>query len=68
MQELNINIIGVNTLNMEPRFLNVTKTVEYQHIHIRFNSKTCDLEKKLINELQATGCVIDAQPEDNEGV
>ena len=67
MQELNINIIGVNTLNMDPETLEATKTVEYQHIHISFYPMESDEEKKMIDELQATGCVIDAKPEDSEG-
>ena len=55
---------------MDHKFLDAFKTVEYKHIQIECSPLTNDQEKEMINELQATGFVIDAKPfqsEDSEG-
>ena len=51
---------------MDHKFLDAFKTVEYKHIQIECSPLTNDQEKEMINELQATGFVIDAKPFQSE--
>ena len=58
-QELKINIIGVNTLDVDPEFmLETTKDVTYRNIQIQISCST-EQEEKLISKLEATGFVTD---------
>lgn len=70
VQELGINITGVDTSTMDPKLLG-DFTDKYGHIQVEFDSQTNNPEKELISKLQATGCVIDVkpfQPEDTQGI
>ena len=57
-QELNINIIGVNTLNVA---FEQESTVNYKHNHVEYVA-TPDQESELKNRLQAAGVAVDVKP------
>ena len=63
IQTLRINIMGVNTQRKDPKYFNITKEVDYQYIEIEFDVDDVNQEQKLVEELQATGMVIKAEPE-----
>ena len=59
MQELKVNIIGVNTLDVDPEFmLETTKDIMYRNIQIQISCST-EREEELISKLKATGFVTD---------
>ena len=57
-QELNINIIGVNTLNVA---FERESTVNYKHNHVEYIA-TPDQESELKTRLQAAGLAVDVKP------
>ena len=63
MQMLHINIMGINTQKKDPKYFNEIKEVDYQYIQIEFGVSNADKEQELIEDLQATGMVIEAKPE-----
>lgn len=58
LQSLDINIIGVNTFDVDDDDkLRSIKKVEYKHIQVEFTSKSHPKEADLIKKLQATGLI-----------
>lgn len=62
-----MNIIGVNSINLDPGILGVFKKVNYRHMEIEFDPLSPSKEEELMSELQATGFVIDAEVVKTEG-
>lgn len=52
--------MGINTQKKDPKYFNAIKEVDYQYIQIEFDAEQ---EQELIENLQATGMVIEAKPE-----
>ena len=52
--------MGINTQKKDSKYFIVVKQVDYQYIEIVFGN--ADQEQKLIENLQATGMVIEAKP------
>lgn len=55
--------MGINTQKKDPKYFIAVKEVDYQYIEIEFGVSNADQEQKLIENLQATGMVIEAKPE-----
>ena len=55
--------MGVNTQKKDPKYFNIIKEVDYQYIELEFDIDDVNQEQKLVEELQATGMVIKAEPE-----
>ena len=55
--------MGINTQKKDPNYFNALKEIDYQYIEIAFGVSNADQEQKLIENLQATGMVIEAKPE-----
>ena len=70
-QSQHINIAGVNTLEMDPKYLEEVKTVEYIQVQIEFHSIKPEEESGLLHELRETGFVVDVElvpSEDSHGI
>lgn len=61
IQDLGINIIGVNTQTMIPEYLQEMKTVEYLQVEIEFSQSNTEEKRDILHELQATGFVVNAE-------
>ena len=46
---------------MDPDIRKAFKTVDYLRMQVEFSTLSCDQEKKFMNELQATGVVIEPE-------
>ena len=55
--------MGINTQKKDPKYFNAIKEIDYQYIQIEFGVSNADQEQELIENLQATGMVIEAKPE-----
>lgn len=55
--------MGINTQKKDPKYFNAIKEVDYQYIQIEFGVSNADQEQELIENLQATGMVIEAKSE-----
>ena len=60
-QDVGINIISVNIHTIGLTTLEKEKEVHYQHIQIEFELAGDNCEKELLEELSATGMVIEAK-------
>ena len=60
LQDLKIHVIGVNTLNMDPEHLSLVKKVEKMCIQVEFTPLKPEKERELLQELQASQFVIEA--------